>query len=228
METAELSRAHLKLARPRSVGATPPGPGHTNLYPGNIALLSFVITSVHIVQDERARLCSPPPIPRLYVVGNQICKDYMTNSFPRKFPFSSSITCLALCARVSGNRFGGASYLKSNEGWSGRNIFFFWREKKNHNRAMQNLIPTPEWAWLFLSLCKRARLHRRSAGLLQMKGSTVALGAGSPHTERTSDWLLSYRFNLNPKNKSLSPSMKAASTETRLFQITHKNHRWLH
>lgn len=38
------------LARRAFCLDTPQGPGHTNLYPGNIVLLSFAITTIHVIQ----------------------------------------------------------------------------------------------------------------------------------------------------------------------------------
>lgn len=75
---------------------TPQGPGHTNLYPGNIVLPAFCY---HFHSCNAALMSAVPsysycqyssPLCRM----NQTCKNHMTNSFTRKFPlFICHLSC---------------------------------------------------------------------------------------------------------------------------------------
>lgn len=208
-----LSDQSPSLARRTVCLVTPQGPGHTNLYPGNIVLLSFCYCfhSCNTALIERAApIFILPLLFPFCVVWIKHAKIIWQNHLAEN-------PLLFIChlsrfvqtrKKASSNWFQGVLYLKSNEGWSRQKekqysksgtLFPHWTQNNSPyhsapSKGAQSVYSPSVPSTGYFNVCSQI-LSR------QMKERAAPLRDGSPHTECMSDWLLSYQLNLNSKEE---------------------------
>lgn len=151
--------------------------------------------------------------------AKQTCKNYMTNSFTRKFPlFICHLSCFVK-KNVSSNWFWGrpvseikwrvkpANKSEQNNTANAAPLFPHWTENNSPyhsvaSKGAQSVYSPSVPSTGYFNVCSQI-LSR------QMKESTAPLRDGSPHTECMSDWLLSYQLNLSSlQRRALAPAWR--------------------
>lgn len=160
----------------------------------------------------------------------QMCKNYMTNSFTRKFPlFICHLSCFVqqrLKQLVWGRLVSEIKWRvkqqinlkkkkKEKQHSQCRPLFPHWSENNSpyHSAASKGAqsvyrpsIPSTG----YFNVCSQI-LSR------QMKESAAPLRDGSPYTECMSDWLLSYQLNLNSLKRRAQASAWRGQTTNKGF-----------